>query len=86
MNDWRPIATAPKDGTLVLVRGLKSEIVATAKYDASYARPWCDWDWDDPLPYYEEPTHWMPLPDPPVVGCADQASMEPAPSLPERSA
>lgn len=64
---WQPIATAPTDGTPVLVRGRRTHIVNTATYRPDYhaTRPWCDWDGNDPLP--DEPTHWMPIPPAPPV-------------------
>lgn len=56
---WQAIASAPKDGTQVLV-------FDDTIYSAYYRR----FGWfigfdreDDPI--YVEPTHWMPLPPPP---------------------
>ncbi len=63
MMEWRPIRTAPKDGSWILLYH-------------RYARIG-DWYWDgtewtdDVLTWGEDekdglgPTHWMPLPDPP---------------------
>jgi hypothetical protein len=64
---WQPIETAPMDGTLVLIaahdNGMPSQPrhVLIAKYDGE------DWRQDD-SEYSETwpPTHWMPLPTPPV--------------------
>ncbi len=65
MSTWKPIETAPQDGTYILV------------YPGGVVR----WDWGDeawmqnvtPLPdgvfycHYAYPTHWMSLPDAPVT-------------------
>lgn len=48
---WRPIKTAPRDGTKVLV---------------CYANKYIATDWY-PFRHLDEPTHWMPLPEPPKV-------------------
>lgn len=60
---WLPIETAPKDGTLFV----------------AYERGWCPWTNDTDVVYWNNgwwdstdretsmrPTHWMPLPTPPV--------------------
>jgi hypothetical protein len=55
---WQPIETAPKDGTEILV--LERE-----KKDISYVAYYSKFEgWT--VPYDEvDPTHWMPLPEPP---------------------
>lgn len=73
---WKPIETAPRDGTVVLLRGGKTtEDFYTRNGDERYQdRPvtaffrdgdWllCFWGgaWRDG---YDNPTHWMPLPSP----------------------
>lgn len=65
MSQWQPIETAPKDGTLVLTWG-----ECRAQYAVSY------WDEEWLTDFREKggyqivyATHWMPLPEPPVV-CA----------------
>lgn len=68
MSEWKPIATAPEDGTSILV------CVTYSLGDGEWETvQWVDWIkepyvWphfreriDIPLP----PTHWMPLPEPP---------------------
>lgn len=56
---WEPIETAPKDGT---------QILAWDGYDyevAHYSVKADEWTVCDDE-YHMHPTHWMPLPDPPV--------------------
>lgn len=59
MSEWKPIETAPKDG-MVLVAGFWDD-----------GRSWRDIGHCDHLgvvgrwDYNLEPTHWMPLPEPP---------------------
>ena len=47
MSEWRPIETAPRDGTDVLVGCL----------DADHRQ------FTAPILLYFEPTHWLPLPE-----------------------
>jgi hypothetical protein len=61
--EWRPIWTAPKDGTDVLVslwNRAGERCAAVAFYQDG------EWWMNDPddAPVFE-PTHWMPLPPPP---------------------
>lgn len=68
--DWQPIETAPKDGVPVLIFGLPSSIggtrVAMARWDKKHGL----WKfqthsaWGSCVKGF--PTHWMPLPKPPV--------------------
>lgn len=53
--EWQPIATAPKDGRDVLVFDDGAITIASWFMDL-----W--WDHGEMVP---EPTHWMPLPEPP---------------------
>lgn len=67
--DWQPIATAPKDGTAFLgwsPYGKWMQLFSwTPGYRGSYwASETCmgvTWDRN------HQPTHWMPLPDPPTT-------------------
>lgn len=65
---WRPIETAPKDGAWVLLYSCFS----TKKPDCGVAR-WDERYWLLAAEYgvkaiFENPTHWMPLPDRPDAG------------------
>lgn len=57
-SGWRPIETAPKDGTLLLCFW-RSSHCAVAYYDDG-----C-W-WDAGTDGLDDPTHWQPLPSPPA--------------------
>ncbi len=76
MNEWRDISTAPRDRT-ILVFGKPDDLImnniALVKFKnpAAYTAAWDELDeafcvsggsWLGP---FIEPTHWMPLPDPP---------------------
>lgn len=70
MSEWQPIETAPKDGSHILVGGPWMPVCEVSWHKAT------DWDYPgwrcgrfgakgyDDLGAYE-PTHWMPLPEPP---------------------
>jgi hypothetical protein len=68
-SEWKPIETAPKDGTWFL--GWRP---TTIKQDQLDTYQWCEKPLGDPPfwinaadsnDWYEQPTHWMPLPEPP---------------------
>lgn len=62
--EWKPIETAPKDGTAILVywRFDTHKFIHPAIFIAGL---WVhDWDRDESVAL--EPTHWMPIPEPPV--------------------
>jgi hypothetical protein len=73
-NGWRPIETAPKDGTAVLLGGcspgpaIRIGWWGNGRY-LSRTRGW-ERDWTTGADYGFAPTHWMPLPDPPAEGNA----------------
>lgn len=61
---WQPIATAPKDGTEILIarEGRKDYLIAAwREYGNEFL--WCERG----LRFHAlaEPTHWQPLPEPP---------------------
>lgn len=67
--EWQPIKTAPKDGTVVIVRGFYdcygTPMQATA---AQFRENYGYWMRDNFGTGYTvscNPTHWMPLPEPP---------------------
>jgi hypothetical protein len=55
MNSWQPIATAPKDGTRIILIDRRGVVMR------GY------WDRVDGWPSSAGVTHWMPLPDPPLA-------------------
>jgi hypothetical protein len=65
---WQPIETAPKDGTVVIVRGFYdadgevSMKAAAAQYDKRWMRDNNGYGYT--VSCY--PTHWMPLPELPT--------------------
>lgn len=70
MSEWRDIATAPKDGTQILV------CITYNLPDGHWETiQWVDWQkppfvwpiYRDRIDIPYSPTHWMPLPDPPVI-------------------
>lgn len=71
-NNWQPIETAPKDGTVILV--LKKSIMNDGGgiFMASYGKldDWQVWDWrikQYPQGTWDSVTHWQPLPQPPTT-------------------
>lgn len=63
MNAWRPIETAPKDGTHDILLGCR-ERVGSGHYWISANGKRRRWVWEG-WPRLE-PTHWMPLPKAPT--------------------
>ena len=77
--EWRDIASAPRDGTRVLLTG-GSKITIAAWVDTSGERweqtahdtqkltKFTDgfWDWEGDQDFWEIPTHWQPHPPPPA--------------------
>lgn len=84
--DWQPIETAPKDGTPVLT--CRAGFLPALSHWGSYAGK--DRWGTDPETFMEEdhfmdywlscdyaPTHWMPLPPPPVSSGRNLADATP---------
>ncbi len=61
---WQPIETAPKDGNDVLVFGGGDYTVA--HWNGEEWRDYGDIGWAGMCGDDNQPTHWMPLPEPPV--------------------
>ena len=60
MTEWQPIETAPRDGTNILSWEHKMECMIIFWQSGDWH---CTHDCEDL--YFSEPTHWMPLPEPP---------------------
>lgn len=63
MNSWQPIKTAPRDGTRIIAWCGDYADVCFIPYAYGEDR----WMTDSRISFggWEEPTHWMPLPDKP---------------------
>lgn len=65
--EWQPIETAPKDGTWVL--GFKERKYVQDQIETWHwveAEDFVGWEHAaEANDFYEQPTHWMPLPAPP---------------------
>ncbi|KFB11013.1 DUF551 domain-containing protein [Nitratireductor basaltis] len=63
MSEWRPIKTVPKDGTHFLAYSPGKYYQCFECWWEEGLQHWQFWidDWDAA----PEPTHWMPLPQPP---------------------
>lgn len=67
MSEWRPIETAPRDGTAILAAkpnriGVVLYPIRARDQDGRWQAYFGDGDWRS---YDPQPTHWMPLPAPP---------------------
>jgi hypothetical protein len=74
VSDWKPIESAPKDGTMILClyagdyghRRYSLRYWSTGDWPSSGRREgWCD---HHRQLRSTDPTHWMPLPAPPEGG------------------
>lgn len=78
-SSWQPIETAPTDGTVML--GWFPYFCAAGERGQVFVMRWNDEKWaSKPKPHFDasgwvwgvrelrkrQPTHWMPLPDPPA--------------------
>jgi hypothetical protein len=75
--EWQPIETAPKDRTII-VFGQPSDLILNGDKLVTFKKPMaCSACWDDIDqafcvtggswlgPFVMDPSHWMPLPEPP---------------------
>ena len=62
MTEWQPIKTAPKDGTDILACWRKGGTMDVVRFIEGH---WLDDDTEQPV--ISEPSHWMPLPEPPTT-------------------
>ena len=61
-DQWQPIETAPKDGTVFLVWRKHATHPLMVRYESSY-----DWFANYDGEHVYDLTHWMPLPKPPAM-------------------
>ena len=61
---WKPIASAPRNKTMLALLYVKG---GHSRYGVGWWMPLDGWQgWYGPT-FHEEPTHWMPLPEPPAA-------------------
>lgn len=65
MSDWQPIETAPKDWTHVLL-AFGSSVAEGYWLEGADLWLYANTSIDDESCIIDDPTHWMPLPAPPV--------------------
>lgn len=71
-QQWKPIESAPKDGSRVLIWHPDYCAPITAQWYGSEG-----WKMDsDVSPFWQQPTHWMPLPAEPSKYAGDHDGME----------
>ncbi len=64
-REWMDISTAPKDGTHVLLLCVGRILPVVGKYVEDFFYKWTPSEYGM-RGFYIEPTHWQPLPSPPV--------------------
>jgi hypothetical protein len=64
---WRLVETAPKDGTWILLGWfeLSGQTMREVAFWHSTKKVWCQTHRAFGKEIYQQPTHWMPLPEPP---------------------
>lgn len=73
MSEWQPISTAPKDGRLVLLFAGNAMMCAAYDFgDDEWIYAYTDVHREGApglfyCSYAINPSHWMPLPDPPTI-------------------
>lgn len=75
LKEWRPMETAPKDGTDILLVHDKSIQVGGWGGVSGHSGWIIGEDSSSPetdyLVFFDEPTHWRPLPEPPAIAKAE---------------
>lgn len=66
MMEWRDIESAPIGREMFVVRGFSVEGVASGLYTTDPYCVWRDGDTFARWPHQFPPTHWMPIPEPPL--------------------
>jgi hypothetical protein len=61
MSEWQPIETVMGGDRVLLCLGGLDVCIGTRD---PYTSKWSD-DGIEPMPFIIQPTHWMPLPEPP---------------------
>jgi hypothetical protein len=74
MSEWRPIETAPKDGAMILLASADWVDTGCWRKELNGAddEGWTcfqieSWAYEEYAYCIPDPTHWMPLPEPPAV-------------------
>jgi hypothetical protein len=71
VNDWQPIETAPKDGSIIMLYGeyMNTYNCAGKVFSFGYyffsQKQWMCYPSHNEATDHIEPTHWQPLPEPP---------------------
>lgn len=68
MSEWQPIETAPKEGRMVLAKYVGHHDHPTTLWWLTLGQwSWKYGNWNDGIEPcgLADPTHWMPLPEPP---------------------
>lgn len=72
-NAWQPIETAPRDGTIIDIWA-NGERITDCKWISDDFYCFEDhgdyesyWDWFKVSEWHGNPTHWMPVPAPPLI-------------------
>lgn len=65
MGEWQIIETAPKDGTGIILWGPEWSTPDMGYWDVSGGYGWYSSMFGFPGIEELEPTHWMPIPEPP---------------------
>lgn len=88
MSEWKPIESAPKDGTVVLLYGFcageisgpsKEPNIAIGYCRSSVSTDYAGYQWSlvgtDYYATWMKATHWMPLPAPPTSATSETSSL-----------